>query len=236
MVPVPDPALSRLQVELALSTVTEVVALAEELLLLAPVRTDCELDSLPSASRALRVVWRRVEEVLRYSGPDETHLYQGRDLALLLLSLRRADEIIRKAELDRFARRVSAVGDGLAGLDGIGSVEQLWNACSRTVCQLGFDRGIVSLVVDMVWTPKSGHSDREAAWTPAARRVGKEFTEEYQLVTPRVRSCAKSEIHPGDGRPAEIRALRGGDPRLALAVLRGSQDSSEWQPCRIHPW
>jgi DNA-binding CsgD family transcriptional regulator len=173
VVPVPDPALSRLQVELALSTVTEVVALAEELLLLAPVRTDCELDSLPSASRALRVVWRRVEEVLRYSGPDETHLYQGRDLALLLLSLRRADEIIRKAELDRFARRVSAVGDGLAGLDGIGSVEQLWNACSRTVCQLGFDRGIVSLVVDMVWTPKSGHSDREAAWTQQLVESGK---------------------------------------------------------------
>jgi hypothetical protein len=155
VVPVPDPSLSRLRVRLALTAVTEVVALAKELLPAASVRIGGELDSLPWASRALRVVWRRVEEILRYGGPDETHVFPGRDLAFLLLSLRRADEIIRKAELDRLARRVAAVGHALAGLDGIGSVEQLWNACPRAVSQLGFDRGMASLVVDMVWTPKS---------------------------------------------------------------------------------
>lgn len=173
MVPVPDPAFSRLQVTLALTAVAEVVALAEELLPPASVQTDGEIDSLPLASRALQVVWRRVEEVLRYRGSDETYLSTGRDLALLLASLRRADEIIRKAELDRLARRVSAVGDALAGLDGIGSVEQLWNACSRAVSQLGFDRSMVSLVADMVWTPKSAHSDREAAWTQQLVESGK---------------------------------------------------------------
>jgi DNA-binding CsgD family transcriptional regulator len=173
VVPVPDPSLSRLRVRLALNAVTEVVALAKELLPAASVRIDGELDSLPWASRALRVVWRRVEEILRYGGPDETHVFPGRDLAFLLLSLRRADEIIRKAELDRLARRVAAVGDALAGLDGIGSVEQLWNACPRAVSQLGFDRGMASLVVDMVWTPKSAHSDREAAWTQQLVESGK---------------------------------------------------------------
>jgi DNA-binding CsgD family transcriptional regulator len=173
VVPVPDPSFSRLQVTLALTAVAEVVALAEELLPPASVQTDGEIDSLPSASRALQVVWRRVEEVLRYRGSDETYLSTGRDLALLLASLRRADEIIRKAELDRLARRVSAVGDALAGLDGIGSVEQLWNACSRAVSQLGFDRSMVSLVADMVWTPKSAHSDREAAWTQQLVESGK---------------------------------------------------------------
>jgi DNA-binding CsgD family transcriptional regulator len=173
VVPVPDPAFSRLQVTLALTAVAEVVALAEELLPPASVQTDGEIDSLPLASRALQVVWRRVEEVLRYRGSDETYLSTGRDLALLLASLRRADEIIRKAELDRLARRVSAVGDALAGLDGIGSVEQLWNACSRAVSQLGFDRSMVSLVADMVWTPKSAHSDREAAWTQQLVESGK---------------------------------------------------------------
>jgi DNA-binding CsgD family transcriptional regulator len=173
VVPVPDPAFSRLQVTLALTAVAEVVALAEELLPPASVQTDGEIDSLPLASRALQVVWRRVEDVLRYRGSDETYLSTGRDLALLLASLRRADEIIRKAELDRLARRVSAVGDALAGLDGIGSVEQLWNACSRAVSQLGFDRSMVSLVADMVWTPKSAHSDREAAWTQQLVESGK---------------------------------------------------------------
>jgi DNA-binding CsgD family transcriptional regulator len=157
----------------ALTAVAEVVALADALLPPASVQTDGEIDSLPSASRALRVVWRRVEEVLRDRGSDETHVSPGRDLALLLVSLRRADEIIRKAELDRLARRVSAVGDALAGLDGIGSVEQLWNACSRAVSQLGFDRSMVSLVADMVWIPKSAHSDREAAWTQQLVESGK---------------------------------------------------------------
>ncbi|MCU1617944.1 MAG: modulated transcriptional regulator, LuxR family [Frankiales bacterium] len=171
--PVADPSFSRLRVRPALTAVTEVVALAKGLLPPMSVWIDDELDSLPSASRALRMVWRRVEEVLRYGALDETHVSPGRDLAFLLLSLRRADEIIRKAELDRLALRVSAVGDALAGLDGIGSVEQLWNACPRAVSQLGFDRGMVSLVVDMVWTPKSAHSDREAAWTQQLVESGK---------------------------------------------------------------
>jgi DNA-binding CsgD family transcriptional regulator len=175
VVPVADPSFSGQKRPLlpALAAVTEVIALSKRLLPSLSAWSDDEPDSLASASRALRVVWHRAEEVLRCGGSDETHAIQGSDLAFLLLSLHRADEIIRKAELDRLARRVSAVGDALASLDGIGSVEQLWNACSRAVSQLGFDRGMVSLVADMVWTPKSAHSEREAAWIQQLVESGK---------------------------------------------------------------
>lgn len=176
MTPVPQPsnrrstANTRGPIADALAAVAEVLGLAGEVLSPAAVPSDLRVSSLPEAARALRAVWTTVEDELR---SDQGHRITADELGLLVLSLRGADEVLRKTEIERLSRQVSAVQDALARLDGVESVEQLWTECSRAVSQLDFDRGLFSLVNDAVWTPESAHSARESTWTRELLTAGR---------------------------------------------------------------
>jgi DNA-binding CsgD family transcriptional regulator len=156
-----------------LSAVTEAITVAREVLAPTPAISRGKIDSPARAAEALRTVRGRLEDRLSAVANGRGEPVPADGLVSLLHALHRAEQVVSEAETGLLTRRVAAVQDALTRLDGVDSVEQLWRACARAICDLGFDRGMFSLVDKAIWVPQAGHSQRELAWTQHLVEAGR---------------------------------------------------------------
>ena len=171
--PPTGPRSRRRSVPEELAAVAEAVRLAGELLVPEQASPRKKIDSLPRAADALRSVRSRLEEALAAAVDGRREMLPATHLASLFSSLRRAEEELTRAEVEQLTRRVAAVENSLARLDGVESVEQLYRACPRAITDLGFDRGLFSLVHKAVWVPRAAHSHRDVAWAQHLVEAGR---------------------------------------------------------------
>jgi DNA-binding CsgD family transcriptional regulator len=131
-----------------------------------------EITDFPAASRALKTAWDCVDRALEGDPDSVDSVASARDLLDLTARLRRADKFIERLEGRRMTSQLAAVRETLGRFGGIESVRQLTQECPRAVSQLGFDRGMLSMVVHSVWTPAAAHSDRQPEWAKELVELG----------------------------------------------------------------
>lgn len=118
-----------------------------------------------AATRAIERAWEAVDAALAVEESTGTGgSISSSELLALTVRLRRADDVIRQMESKRLSSSLELVREALARFDGVQSVNHLVRECPRAVSALGFDRGMLSLVEQSVWTPASAYSERRPEW------------------------------------------------------------------------
>jgi DNA-binding CsgD family transcriptional regulator len=131
-----------------------------------------EITDFPAAARALKTAWDCVDLALEGDLERADSVASARDLLDLTARLRRADRLVERLEGKRMTSQLAAVRETLGRFGGIESVRQLTQECPRAVSQLGFDRGMLSMVTNSVWIPASAHSDRLPEWAKELVQLG----------------------------------------------------------------
>ncbi|HZZ49252.1 MAG TPA: response regulator transcription factor [Pseudonocardia sp.] len=137
-----------------------------------------EVTDFAAATRAIRSAWGCVDRALEGDQEAAAHAASASDLLDLTSRLRRADKIIERLEGRRLTSQLSAVRETLVRFNGIESVRQLTQECPRAVSQLGFDRGMLSLIKQSIWTPTAAHSDRQPEWAKELVESGQKSPQE----------------------------------------------------------
>jgi DNA-binding CsgD family transcriptional regulator len=157
-----------------LSAVTESIDHVRRLLSPASMPAIEEITDFPAATRALKSAWESIDRALAGDLTVAAHVASSSDLLDLTVRLRRADKIVQRIENGRVTDQLALVRETLSRFNGIESVERLTMECPRAVSQLGFDRGMLSLVNQSVWTPAAAHSERQPEWAHQLVEFGQE--------------------------------------------------------------
>ncbi len=153
-----------------------------------------QVPNLAAAGRAIKAAWAELDRALADSPADSDELLG------LAVRLHKADDVIRSLETRTLSSSMELVREALARFDRVTSVEQLVRECPRAICQLGFDRAMLSLVDKSVWTPASAYSDHEPDWAHQLVESGQAHPQnlvstlpEFDLVR-RARSIVVSDV------------------------------------------
>jgi DNA-binding CsgD family transcriptional regulator len=160
-----------------------------------------EITDFAAATRALKAAWDCVDRALEGDLDVATRVASASDLLDLTSRLRRADKLVERLEGNRVTNQLAAVRETLGRFGGIESSRQLTQECPRAVSQLGFDRGMLSMVANSVWTPVAAHSDRQPEWAKELVVLGQRSPQdlistlpEFDLVR-RQKSILVTEVH-----------------------------------------
>lgn len=123
-----------------------------------------EITDFHSAHQALRFAWGVLDRVLEGDAESVEHAISATDLVDLTRRLRRAEDVVRRMDGGARTNSLDLVRETLGGFEGVQSVSQLAQECPRAISQLGFDRGMLSLVDKSIWTPVSAHSAQQPEW------------------------------------------------------------------------
>jgi DNA-binding CsgD family transcriptional regulator len=177
-----------------LEAVTEAIDTVQRMLSPPFMSSRERIPSFSAANRAIKAAWAELDRALADAGGGSG------ELLALAMRLHRADDVVRQMEAKKLSNSVDLVREALARFAGIDSVDQLVAECPRAICQLGFDRGMLSLVDKSVWTPASAHSEREPEWAhelvASGRRNPQTFVPtlpEFELVR-RARSILVTDV------------------------------------------
>lgn len=152
------------------------------------------------ADKAIEAAWAAIDRAFGQS------LDPPAGLVNLAVRLRRADDVVRQMRNRRLTSTLELVREALARLDGIKSLSQLVEECPKAVCQLGFDRGMLSLVERSVWRPVSAHSDHDPAWAQRLVVSGQQFPQEFNASLPEFELVRRA------------RSIRVGDPQASSKI------------------
>jgi DNA-binding CsgD family transcriptional regulator len=130
-----------------------------------------EVTDFASAGTALRDAWEIVHRT--WTGPAAGDA-RGLDLFPLADRLRRIDCGVREAESRRRLETLHEIGPALRRLQAMGSSGDLLAKVPEVICALGFDRGIVSSVVDARWVTRASHVIGDAEWGALITRTGQD--------------------------------------------------------------
>ncbi|MDT7620406.1 MAG: hypothetical protein QOF99_1307 [Pseudonocardiales bacterium] len=160
-----------------------------------------EITDFGAATRALKTAWDCVDSAIAGDLEVASMAASASDLLDLTCRLRQADKIVERVQGNRMTSQLAAVRETLGRFGGIESVRQLAQECPRAVSQLGFDRGMLSLVANSVWTPVSAHSDRQPEWAKELVVDGQRSPQEIISTLPefdlvrRQKSILVTEVH-----------------------------------------
>jgi DNA-binding CsgD family transcriptional regulator/GAF domain-containing protein len=130
------------------------------------------------ADRAIENAWNAIDTAFSTTSDPPARLVE------LAVRLRRADDVIRQMKTKKLTDTLELVREALARFDGIKSLSQLIAECPRGICQLGFDRGMLSLVENSLWRPVSAYSEHEPEWAQQLVASGQEFPQEFSASLP----------------------------------------------------
>ncbi|MDT7622603.1 MAG: hypothetical protein QOF99_3504 [Pseudonocardiales bacterium] len=128
----------------------------------------------PAASAALSEVWRLVTGALRGDPHAAEQVSTSDDLFELLNRVRAVDGELRDGRTAQRERALGEVGRVLGRLSGARTVSQLNDIGVRALCDLGFDRAIVSAIRDSVWRTEAMCVRGDPEWAEEIVRVGRQ--------------------------------------------------------------
>ncbi|WP_157978573.1 helix-turn-helix transcriptional regulator [Nocardia aurea] len=129
-----------------------------------------EVNDFGTATRALEEAWEVVRRALKSTSAQG----DARDHNLLALidRLRRLDVVVRESESRRRQAVLQAVGPSLSRLQAAESLPRLIALVPEVICHLGFDRAIMSRVIDAQWVTEASHVVGDEAWADIITQVG----------------------------------------------------------------
>ena len=132
-----------------------------------------EVTDFASASQALSDAWATVRQALE-GGPRPDEGGGRVDPLVLIDRLRRLELGIRDGEARRRREILQAVGPALGRLQSVDSLPRLVALVPEVICGLGFDRAIVSSVVDAHWVTQAAYVVGDEEWATVITRTGQE--------------------------------------------------------------
>ncbi|MGE4428473.1 MAG: LuxR C-terminal-related transcriptional regulator [Solirubrobacteraceae bacterium] len=130
-----------------------------------------EIVDFESARAALHDAWAVVERALRGPGTDGG---KKGDLFSLVERLRRLDVGIREGETRRRNEILREVGPALRRLQSVGTLPHLVALVPEVICDLGFDRAIMSSIIDAQWVTQASHVVGDKEWAAIITRAGQD--------------------------------------------------------------
>ncbi|MGQ0842704.1 MAG: LuxR C-terminal-related transcriptional regulator [Sporichthyaceae bacterium] len=121
------------------------------------------LDS-PRAQALLLSAWDATRDRLTDCLADPERLAQAQALLGLLGELRKLSDALRDEQWLERERTFERVRETLALLRDVGSSAELVDAAVVAICELGFDRAIVSRVENDLWIAESVYVGRDVRW------------------------------------------------------------------------
>lgn len=136
------------------------------------------LPDTAGADRAIETAWKAIDRAFSSTSDPPAGLLE------MAVRLRRADDVVRQMKTRALTSTLELVREALARFDGIDSLSHLISECPRAICQLGFDRGMLSLVETSLWRPVSAHSEHEPEWAQQLVASGQEFPQQFSASLP----------------------------------------------------
>ncbi|CQD22587.1 putative GAF sensor protein [Mycobacterium lentiflavum] len=167
----PPSSLSEPQLQ---EVVGEVVRAAQTLL-----QSDTELLAdgtidLHTAKVALSTVWRRTGEALRGNALSAEAVIDTSDMLDLLDQVREVDSYLQESCLARRDNAFKVARIALSRLGHTSSVAALIDQALPSLCELGFDRVILSRICDCSWVVKAMCVPTDPEWASEIVQVGQE--------------------------------------------------------------
>jgi DNA-binding CsgD family transcriptional regulator len=163
-------------VGLAEATSDEVRALLERAARLADVEPGAEerptLDHA-GARAALLAAWDATRRALTPAIGDASRVERAEEMLDLLGDLHRVCEQLRDEQYREREGAFERVRSALALLRDVESTDELVDQAVVAICQLGFDRAIVSRVDNDLWVAQSVHIGRDAKWAKEILQVSR---------------------------------------------------------------
>ncbi|HTF50003.1 MAG TPA: LuxR C-terminal-related transcriptional regulator [Pseudonocardia sp.] len=184
-----------------LAVVTETIDHVRRLLSPGSMPAIEEVTDFSAAARAIKAAWDCVDRAIEGDLEAAARVASASDLLDLTVRLRRAEKLVDRVDGKRLTNQLGAVRETLGRFNGIESVSQLTQECPRAISQLGFDRGMLSMVTNSVWTPASAHSDRQPEWANQLVEMGQQSPQELIPTLPefdlvrRQKSILVTEVH-----------------------------------------
>lgn len=123
-----------------------------------------EIRDFEAAKQALDATWTAVTDALNGKQQAGEALASSNDLHQLVRRVHDVEDLTRRIESRQRKRAPALVRDALGALRQTESVDELVTLCPRVVSGMGFDRSLLSLVKDSVWTPHSAYVDTDPDW------------------------------------------------------------------------
>jgi DNA-binding CsgD family transcriptional regulator/GAF domain-containing protein len=132
-----------------------------------------EVHDFETATQVIRGAWNAVTLAPRGSLSAAEALASAADAAELARRVLGAERILRDAEVRYRDGAIRTAREALESVQHLESVDQLFSVGAQAVCQLGFDRAIVSRVRDSVWTTEVIHVDGDSEWADEILAAGR---------------------------------------------------------------
>ncbi|MGW0177202.1 LuxR C-terminal-related transcriptional regulator [Rhodococcus sp. NPDC003322] len=129
-----------------------------------------KVNDFATAIQALEGAWSIVMQAMESVGPQGSS--GVRDLLALVDRLRRLDAVVREGEARRGHEILRAVGASLSRLQSAESLPHLITQVPEVICNLGFDRAIMSRVVDAQWVTEASHVVGDEEWANIITQAG----------------------------------------------------------------
>lgn len=134
-----------------------------------------------TAQAALLVAWEATRRALTPAIGDASRAGRAEELLDLLGEVRRLSDHLREEQYREREGAFERVRSALALLRDVESTNELVDQAVVAVCQLGFDRAIVSRVDNELWVAQSVYVGRDAKWAEEILQVSRSNP---QLVQP----------------------------------------------------
>lgn len=148
-----------------------------------PLDLAAEFD-LATANTSLNSLWSAVTEALSGDTPAAQHLARSSDLMDLVFRLQTLRDSVSDTLSRKRQHRLDSVREAVARLHAAGSVRDVLAAAPRIICELGFDRAMLSSIRDSTWMTETSHVERDPAWGAEIVDVGRRYP---QKVGPHLR-------------------------------------------------
>jgi len=133
-----------------------------------------QIEDFRAASEALDMAWQAVTSALKGDQASAEAVASNTELVELLTEIRRVDAIIRVADTERRRTALNTVRNALARFHDVDSVAELIELVPDAICELGFDRAIISRIHDSLWVPEQVAVTGDPEWSEEILRAGVE--------------------------------------------------------------
>jgi DNA-binding CsgD family transcriptional regulator len=127
-----------------------------------------------SAQALLIAAWDTARAALTACLADPARAGRAQDLLDLLTELRRLSDDLRDEQWRERERSFERVRETLALLQDVQSTSELIDQAVVAVCQLGFDRAILSRVENDLWVAESVYVGRDVRWAEEILRASQQ--------------------------------------------------------------
>jgi DNA-binding CsgD family transcriptional regulator/GAF domain-containing protein len=118
----------------------------------------------------LSELWNSVSDTLVAEAGDDVRRLE---LVTLMRQIKVVDEKILNEQIRHRESVFQNLREGLASLSSVNSPAKLIEQAAAAVCQIGFDRSILSRIDDSSWVPEKVHVERDAKWADEILAVGR---------------------------------------------------------------